>query len=75
MNNKASSRYLSIFGVVLLVIGILVAYLSVNMVQDDSALSSSSIMLLLGVLAGVVGVALFLVGFFNTKHRTSYPYY
>ncbi len=76
MDNKAASVYLSIFGFVLLVTGILVAYLSVNMVQsDDSALASSSITLLIGALVGVVGVALLLVGFFNTKRRTGYSYY
>ena len=76
MDNKASNGYLSIFGFVLLFIGILVAYLSINMVQsDDSALTVFSIILLIGAMAGVAGVVLLLIGFFNTKRRTSYLYY
>ena len=75
MDNKAFSGYLSIFGFVFLVISILVAYLSVNMVQsDDSALAGSSIMLLVGGLIGFVGLVLLLYGFSTTKRR-SYPYY
>lgn len=76
MDNKASSGYFSIFGFVLLLIGILVAYLSVNMVQsDDSALAISSMTLLVGAMIGLVGVMLLLLGFSNTKRRSSYLYY
>ena len=76
MDNKASSGYFSIFGFVLLLLCILVAYLSVNMVQsDDSALAISSMTLLVGAMIGLVGVMLLLLGFSNTKRRSSYLYY
>ena len=74
-DNRAFGVYLSICGFVLLVIGILVAYLSVNMVQsNDSALAGSSITLLLGALIAVVGATALLIGFFSGKRRP-YIYY
>jgi len=76
MDNKGYSRYFPIFGFIFLFVGILVAYLSVNMVQsDDSALAGSSIMLLIGAMIALVGMMFLLLGFFSTKHRTSYLYY
>lgn len=75
MDDKAFGVYISIFGFVLIFIGILVAYLSVNTVQSgDLSLSGSSMMLLIGVMAGVVGAVLLLMGFFKPQRR-SYLYY
>ena len=76
MDNRAFSTYLSIFGFVLIFVGILVASLSVNMVQTDySSLTDSSAMLLAGAMIGVAGVLLLLLGFLSMKRRTSYLYY
>jgi hypothetical membrane protein len=76
MNNKAFGGYTAVFGFALLIIGMLVAYLSIYRVQaDDSALASSAITLLVGVLVGLVGLVLLLIGLFNTKRQTRYLYY
>jgi hypothetical protein len=81
MGNGAFGGYLSLFGFVLLVIGILVAYSSVGMVQqnsfnsDYSTLSDASIILLIGAMVGVAGAALLLIGFLSPKHELRHPYY
>jgi len=81
MGNGAFGGYLSLFGFVLLVIGILVAYSSVGMVQqnsfnsDYSTLSDASIILLIGTMVGVVGAALLLIGFLSAKRELRHPYY
>jgi uncharacterized membrane protein len=81
MGNGAFGGYLSLFGFVLLVIGILVAYSSVGMIQqnsfnsDYSTLSNASIILLIGAMVGVAGAALLLIGFLSAKRELRHPYY
>ena len=76
MNNRGFSGYIWVLGFFLLIVGFSVSYLSVNMVQwDDSALTGSSIMLLIGALLAVVGVVLLLIGFLTVKSRTRLLYY
>ena len=78
MGNGAFGGYLSLFGFVLLVIGILVTYSSAGMVQqnsfnsDYSTLSDASIILLIGTMVGVV---LVLSGFLSAKRELRHPYY
>jgi protein-S-isoprenylcysteine O-methyltransferase Ste14 len=76
LNNRGFSGYIWVLGFFLLIVGFSVGYLSVNMVQwDDSALTGSSIMLLIGALLAVVGVVLLLIGFLTAKSRTRLLYY
>jgi len=76
MNEKALTMYLSIFGFILVVAGLFVAYSSVSMVQaDDAAFAGSSLELLVGALVAVVGAMLLLIGFFSAKRRTRLMYY
>lgn len=81
MGNGAFGGYLSLFGFVLLIIGILVAYSSVGMVQqnsfnsDYSTLSDAAIILLIGAMVGVAGAALLLIGFLSPKRELRHPYY
>lgn len=76
MDKKAVSMYMSVFGFVLFVSGLIVAYSSINMMQTSyEALAESSIVLLCGVLVSVVGGALLLIGFFTSKRATRRIYY
>jgi hypothetical protein len=81
MGNGGRLADISLFGFVLLVIGILVAYSSVGMVQqnsfnsDYSTLSDASIILLIGTMVGVVGAALLLSGFLSAKRELRHLYY
>jgi uncharacterized protein HemY len=81
LGNWASGKYLLLFGFILLAAGILVAYSSLGMVQqnyfgsDGSTLSDSSVILLVGVLVGVVGALFFLVGLFSVTSRPRRLYY
>jgi len=81
MGNGAFGGYLSLFGFVLLVIGIIVAYSSVGMVQqnsfssDYSTLSDASLILFIGAMVGVVGAVLLLIGFLSPKRELRHLYY
>ena len=81
MGNGGRLADISLFGFVLLVIGILVAYSSVGMVQqnsfssDYSTLSDASLILFIGAMVGVVGAALLLSGFLSAKRELRHLYY
>ena len=76
MDKKAFSMYMSVFGFVLFVAGLIVAYSSINIIQTSyAAMADSSIVLLCGVLVSVFGGALLLIGFFASKRGTRRIYY
>jgi hypothetical protein len=76
LGNGAFGGYLSLLGFILIVIGILIAYLSVGMISSDySALSDSAIVLLIGVMVGVVGIVLLLFSFLSGRRALRHLYY
>jgi hypothetical protein len=78
---NAISGYTSLFGFILIIIGFIVAYASVGMVNqtsfgsDYSALSNSAMMLLLGAMLGVAGVMILLLSFLSGKREIRRLYY
>ncbi len=70
-----------VFGFIFVLVGVVVAYLSVNMVQNGgsfgsaSVLPNSAITLFLGGFMLIVGLLLLLVGFLSSTRKHTLLYY
>jgi hypothetical protein len=75
MGNGAFGGYLLLFGLFLLLAGIVIAVSSVGMLSDFSRLSNASMRILIGLFFGLAGIGLLLVGFLSSKRELRKLYY